>query len=184
MLYKEKRISFMFCCGTNNEIDIYLFPLISINIEKLKLESLNGIINSLAEPFSCSCIICSFNSNETIKENIFYHTCKQTIIKDLGIPDILFLIFYLSTENDLDFKQYINLINLNNSYKKFIEDEFTYKNNIFILSETINQTNINHYTVCILNIKREINGLLKNKNYYYDEFTNDNKIIEFNKQIN
>ena len=45
-------------------------------------------------------------------------------------------------------------------------------------------TSINHYTAFILNNKREINGLLKNKNYFYDGFTNDNKIIEFNNQIN
>ena len=126
---KRKELVLCISCGINNETDN---SLILIKIEMLKLESLNAIIKSLVQPFSSSCITYSFNPNETIKDNIF--TCKQEIIKESEIPHLIFFIVDLSTENDLDSKQYINLINLKKSYKKIIEDEFTYNNKTFILS--------------------------------------------------
>ena len=171
-------------CGTNTFENNVLNPLISINMEKLKMNNIIDVLNSLSEPFSSSCIICSFNPDESIKSNIYYQTCKQTIVKELEIPNILFFIFDLSTENESDENQYLNLIKLRNEYKKFIVASFHYKNNIYKLSGTINQTSVNHYTACIISNKREINGLLKNYSYYYDGYNNNNRIIELNKNDN
>ena len=82
-LFSIKRKELVSCinCGTNVLIEDYIFPLISINLDKLNKNSLNDILDSLTEPFSSSCIICSFDENKKLKNNIFFHSCKQTKLK-------------------------------------------------------------------------------------------------------
>ena len=99
--------------------------------------------------FSSSCIICSFDENEKLKNNIFFHSCNQTIIKNLDLPNILLFILDLSSELENDAKQYYNLIRLEDDYKKLIFGEFIYQNKKYILSGALNQATINHYTAYI-----------------------------------
>lgn len=58
-LFSIKRKELVSCinCGTNVLTEDYIFPLISIYLEKLNKNSLNDILDSIAEPFSSSCII-------------------------------------------------------------------------------------------------------------------------------
>ena len=70
----------------------YVNPLISILKYDLKRKSLNDIILMLKEPSCGAFKACSYEDEE-IKNNPFYGICKQKIIKNLIILQILSFIF-------------------------------------------------------------------------------------------
>ena len=51
-------------CGLNKTNTYFLFPLISILLDHLKLDSLNDIIMALKEPSSSSYYKCSFTNEK------------------------------------------------------------------------------------------------------------------------
>ena len=63
---------------------------------------MNYFIHSLYEPNSSTCNICSYDKDQKIKDNIFYHSCKQIIIKEIVLLNILTFIMDISTENQED----------------------------------------------------------------------------------
>lgn len=164
-------------CGFKEINESFLNPLITIYIDDINLNSLSDILIKLKEPSCGACETCSYE-NERIKNNIFYHTCKQKIIKNFILSDFLFFIFEFSDEKDLEKKQYENLILLKDSYKHLIVESFNFENFNFNLIGTINQSSFNHYTSCIINNNIINNSLKLNCSYYYDDFTNNNKIKE------
>ena len=54
-------------------------------------EILLSILLSYSEPSSCSFEQCRY-INDVIKQNKFYHTCKQKFIKEIFFPNILLFI--------------------------------------------------------------------------------------------
>ena len=74
---------------------------------------------------------------------------------------------------------YINLDILKIKYKYLIVDKFFLLNDHYILSGTINQKTINHYTSCMINNLFEKNKLQDGFCYYYDGLDSDNYLNEF-----
>lgn len=166
-------------CGLNKTKIKFISPsLISITLKNMNYKALNEIILSYSEPSSGTCEKCSY-INDRIKQNIFYHTCKQKIVKDILFPNILVFILDLSDENNKDEMAYINLVILKLKYKHLIVDEFFLINDHYILSEIINQKTINHYISCIINNWFEKDKLQAGSSYYYDGLDSDNYLKEF-----
>ena len=175
---KKKEQSICNLCNLNEIKESFLFPLFPITLESINYKDFKELLHSLYEPNLSACDNCSYDKEQKIKDNIFYHSCKQIIVKEIVLPHLLTFIMDLSTENQEDGAQFTNLILLRDKYKHLIVTDFKIENNIYSLVATCNQKTIDHYTSCIVNNKNELKSLKINKSYYYDGRSEDNSLMK------
>lgn len=175
---KRKILSRCQLCNLNKVRDEYLFPLIPINKESLLYNNLSELIISYYELKSSACDKCSYDINQKIKNNIFYNTCKQTIIKEINFPNLLLFIFDLSDEKEYDIAHFNNLISLRDQYKHLVATSININDDVYNLVSTCNQITQNHYSAFIINNRFKINNLKITRNYDYDGMSNNNALKE------
>ncbi len=173
--FEIKREEKCFKCQYNNEITDYLGPIIQINIEDLdsdiKKTLENKFINQLILCHKCTWI----DHGNTILSN---NPTLSKIIKNIVVPEIIFLFLDMGEENDDVYKVYNNLkLNLD-SIKKFIVDDFYVFNNKFELRAIICMPYSNHYSCLIIKNSKEVQNLKLGANYYYDSQKFGNSLIE------
>ncbi len=163
-----------FKCNYSNNLMEYLGPILQINLEdlnnSLKITLENKLKNHLVLCHKCTWI----DHGNKILSNI---PTLSKIIKNIELPDIMFLFFDIGEERDDTFKVYNNIkLNLEQIIN-YIEDEFYIFNSKYALKGIICMPYVNHYTSLIVGADLKDKFIKKGANYYYDDQKYDNNLI-------
>ena len=169
--FEREREEKCFKCNYNNVYNDYLGPIIQINFEDLN----SDIKKTIEEKFINQLILCHkctwIDRGNTILSN---NPTLSKIIKNINVPEIIFLFFDIGEENDDVYEVYNNLkINLD-LIKNFIKDDFYIFNNKYELRSIICMPYSNHYSCLIIKNKKNIKNIELDENYYYDSQKYDN----------
>ncbi len=164
-----------FKCNYNVKTIDYLGPIIQINFEDLHLD----IRQIMEQKFTNQFVLCHkctwINSGNTILSNT---PTLSKIIKNINVPEVIFLFLDIGGENDDIYQVYNNLkVNIE-LIKNFIKEDFYVFNDKFSLKAIICMPYSNHYSCFIIKSNKNVDYIKLGCSYYYDSQKFNNSLIE------
>ena len=133
-------------------------------------DNIDTIFRGKFESTDTRCTTCDYSKSGKLLTT----KSLKNYISNIKYPTILFVLFHT--------KDYGNLIKLNSEITNLFKSNIRIYGIKYILHALVFMPTDNHFTAEIINLEKNIDGLDKNKNYFYDGL-NSNGLIENDEQL-